>query len=260
METKKLFLQSTELNQDVFDFGTYRVGYFIRKNIDKSPENEDSLFFYGQDGQWVCGVSDGVGGHPKGKEASQIASQGVLEFFAKKGFGHQIFLANLEAINKKIRDLKVGAKTTITSALVKKDQIRLYSIGDSEVLLCNTKGQLIYSNIPQSPVGYGVEAGLLSQEEALDDPDRHIVNHLLGDEVLRFEASSSIDFKKGYSLLLGTDGIFDNIHQDTLLEIIGGGQYEESFQKLCQGFQGEDLDLKKDDDISFFFIRRVRSE
>ena len=82
----------------------------------------------------------------------------------------------------------------------------------------------------------------------------------MGDEVLRFEASSSIDFKKGYSLLLGTDGIFDNIHQDTLLEIIGGGQYEESFQKLCQGFQGEDLDLKKDDDISFFFIRRVRSE
>lgn len=260
METKSLFSQSEEIEKEVFDFGTYRIGYFIRKNQDKSPENEDSLFFYGLDGQWVCGVSDGVGGHPRGREASKIASVGIRDFFAKEGFDHQIFLANLEAVNDQIRGLKVGAKTTNTSALVKEDKLRLYSIGDSEAILCNTKGQLIFSNIPQSPVGYGVEAGLLDQKDALDDPDRHIVNHLLGDEILRFEASSSIEFKKGYSLLLGSDGIFDNFHHEKLLKIIGGGNYEESFEALCKGFEAAELEMKKDDDISFFFVRRVRSE
>lgn len=260
METKSLFSQSDEPEKEIFDFGTYRIGYFIKKNLEKSAENEDSLFFYGKNGQWVCGVSDGVGGHPRGREASRIASEGVRSFFETKGFDHQVFLGNLEEINVEIRALKVGAKTTTTCALVKEDKIRLYSIGDSEALLCNTRGQLLYSNIPQSPVGYGVEAGLLDKKEALDDPDRHIVNHLLGDEVLRFEASSSIDFKKGYSLLVGTDGLFDNFHHDALLKIIGGGNFEESFEKLCQGFDSEAEEMRKDDDISFFFIRRVRSE
>lgn len=260
MEAKEFYSQSKEVETGVFDFGQYRVGHYIRKNIEKSSENEDSIYFYGVEDNWVCGVSDGVGGHPRGKDASEIASLGVLNYFKKNGFSHQIFLRNLEAVNEKIRDLKVGAKTTHSAALLKKHELRIYSIGDSEVLLSNTKGQLIYSNIPQSPVGYGVEAGYLDQSEALDDPQRHLVNHLLGDEILRFEASSSIGFKKGYSLLIGSDGIFDNHDHEKLLDIIGGGAFDESFEALCKLCDEKQTEQRKDDDVSFFFIRRVRSE
>lgn len=259
MEPKEIFLQPDDIQSELFDFDQYRIGYYIQKNLEKSSENEDSLFFYGDKNGIGLGVSDGVGGHPRGKDASRIASEGVMNYIKNEKFQSLQYLDNLEKVNMEIRDLKVGAKTTLTSAIIKDEEVRFYSIGDSEVLFCNTKGFLIYSNIPQSPVGYGVHGGYIDQEESLDDPERHLVNHLMGDEILRFEASSKIPFKKGHTLLLGSDGLFDNVEHQKLLDIVGGGSFEDAFDNLKQLCTNTE-DWRKDDDISFFIVRRVRSE
>ena len=262
MENKEIFLQSSDLEQGVFDFQQYRIGYLNAKNREKSAENEDSLFFYGDSEGVLLGVSDGVGGYPKGGDASEIVSRGMLSAIKRDGFDKIRFLEVLQSLNQEVRELKVGARTTHISVMIKHGDLNVYSIGDSEVLLCNTKGSLIYANVPQSPVGYGLQGGFIDQGDALDAPERNLVDHLLGDEILRFEASSKIPFKKGHTVLVGTDGLFDNLKRDDLLKIIGGGHFEEAYHALADFCVNRNLDQgwRKDDDISFLLLRRVRSD
>ncbi len=257
----KVLQPNDDIESDIFDWNDYKISFFIQKNLTKSNDNEDCLFYNLADSGAVLGVADGVGGHPRGKDASRIAAECVVESYADGVFDGKVVLDIIEKANAKVRDLKVGARTTLVLGVINKDELRAYSIGDSEILYCNNRGNVIFSNIPQSPVGYAIAGGHMEQESSLDEPDRHLVNHLVGDEVLRLEASSKIALKKGHTILIGSDGLFDNIHHDKLIEYVTGGVFEECHEKLksfcCK--KPEDVSWRKDDDISYILIRRVRS-
>ena len=255
-----IYNADVESLSDLFDWNGYRVFVFSQKNLDKSTNNEDIAFFDSSDNGAVFGVCDGVGGYPMGKDAAELASKTIIEHFHNSGdtIG---FLSALENASNKMRDFKVGARTTAAFALIMNEKIKFYSIGDTEIFYTNTRGRVIYYSIPQSPVGYAVEAGLMDGEESLDAPDRNIVSHLLGDESLRFESSSSIDVKKGQTIFIGSDGVFDNLPKEEVITIAAGGSFDESAKKLEALF----IDIKskeswkKNDDISFVMMRKIRS-
>ena len=260
MAPLELFCSADDvIESGFFDWFDYRLFFFSRKNEEKSPFNEDVVFAQEAKNNFIFGVCDGVGGAPKGREAAQIAATGLIEALKEKDISHGFFLNVLEKINKKILALKVGAGTTLCLGVLIQDEIRFFSIGDSEVYYTNNRGGLLYSNIAHSPVSYGVEAGLIGQEESLDDPSRNIVSNLLGDDILRFEVSSRIQMKKGHSILLGSDGLFDNFSRKKILSIISSGSFDESASQLSSLYSSSDLeDWRKDDDISFFYMRRIR--
>ena len=257
----KYHLQADDSQFEIFDWEDYRICLFSQKNLDKSNKNEDCSFFYSSENAGVLGVCDGVGGQPMGQEAANIAAKCITNAFNKNNASDIIFLNILEQANSEIRDLKVGASTTVCFASLINDYIRFYSVGDSEVIHVNNRGSVIYANIAQSPVGYGVEAGLISEVGSLDAPNRNIVSNLLGDEILRYEASSKIDFKKGHSVFIATDGVFDNIEKNNIIDLMSNGQFDECAQELknaCVALKQSQA-WRKDDDISFVYIRRVRA-
>lgn len=255
----EIFLHNTaEETSEVFDWQDYRIGYFIQRNHEKGDENQDTLFMMGKDDFCLFGVADGAGGHPKGMEASYQVGETILQYLRTTKPSDVQLISLIEAANLRVREKFPGAYTTLSFAALFGNELRSYSVGDSEVQYFNNSGKVIYNNIPQSPVGYAVEAGMISQEEGLDHTDRYLVNNLIGDEHLRIEVASKVALKKGYSIIIGSDGLFDNITHETLNEMVGRGSFEEGFNKLCK-LCSERENWRKDDDVSFIVLRKIKA-
>ena len=259
MDTKELFLHNVDtLEHEVFDCGDYRIGYFIQKNESKDEQNQDTLFFFGKDDFILFGVADGAGGHPNGHEASYSAGESILQYVRSKKPEDFQLIRLIEEANFKVRENFPEAYTTLAFAALFDNDLRSYSVGDSEIQYFNNQGEIIYNNIPQSPVGYAVEAGYMSQEEGLDHSERNIVNNLLGDELLRVEVASKVLLKKGYSVLIGSDGLFDNLSHEELNDRLGKGSFEDNFKQLCQFCIDKGESWRKDDDVSFILLKKIR--
>ncbi|CAN0203407.1 unnamed protein product [Chrysoparadoxa australica] len=185
VDNKELFLHNIlEDTSEVFDWNEFRIGYFIQRNKGKMEENQDCLFFYGREDFCLFGVCDGAGGHPNGLEAAYSVGESILQYVRVTENENFQFIGLIEEANEKMRAKYSSAHTTLSFAAMFGSELRSYSVGDSEVQYYNFSGETIYNNIPQSPVGYAVEAGLLSQDEGLDHGDRYLVINLMGDEHL----------------------------------------------------------------------------
>jgi serine/threonine protein phosphatase PrpC len=259
-ENKEIIVTNNkETVKEIFDLPPYRIGYYITRNLTPDKENEDSLFIFAKNDDLIFGVSDGAGGHPKGKEASELTTTKVVELVKKNK--HLNFPIFFEEINQSIRDLKVGAHCTFSLCHIQGNQFRSYSVGDSEIVYWNSSGKKMYSNIPQSEVGYLIQSGQMDQEESLDSPDRHYVSNLIGDEAIRIESTSKLETRKGNTILVGSDGLFDNLSHDQLTEILTQGAFENSFEKVEKICSERDLNKwRKDDDISFIVIRKIQAD
>lgn len=257
-KTSILINDSEKLIQELMDFGDYRIGYLNLKKKESQGLNEDVLFFSGVEQKFIMGVSDGAGGHPKGQMAAKTVSEEIIKIFDSEKFEP---IEAIEKVNDKVIDLKVGAKCTFAFATIENHFFRCHSVGDSEIVYWNSNGNEVFSNVPHSSVGYQIKAGSLDQEESLDDPERHYVMNLMGDESVRIDSSSKISMKKGHTVLIGTDGIFDNISHGALKEIVAKGNFEKSFEDISNLCSTQDESTwKKDDDIAFLLIRKIKAE
>lgn len=256
MPFNKILLQEKEELFGSLDLGDYKIGYFIKQKKTSSV-NDDSLFIAGVAKDFILGVCDGAGGHPNGNHASSICSESILDSYEKEGFNH---LEAIELANEKIKKLKTNSLTTMSYIHVKNDLFQAFNIGDSEVLFWNSNGELVYYNIPQSIVGYDIEAGNIEQDESLHSDDRYIVNNMMGDSAIRIESTTRMSLKKGYSILIGTDGLFDNISHSKLTDMLSMGLYEDNFKQLCDFCITQKSDVwLKDDDIAFIYLRKLRA-
>lgn len=250
-----------EHEYSIINWDDYRIGYFLKKNMGKSVNNEDALFVYGESDSLVIGVADGAGGHPRGKDAAFIAVSEVVNQLKNKKKSELQTIELIEDINDKILDLKVGARSTLAMTTIKDGQARSFSVGDSEVLYWNSNGALLYSNIPDTNIGHRIEAGMIEQKDSLEVSERHIVNNLLGDANIRTEVASKMEVKKGHTLLIGSDGLFDNISHDSLSDVVARGVFEKSFEDLVERcIKQEENHWIKDDDISFVMVRRIKAK
>lgn len=259
-EFKKFLHTDTGPVSEAIDWNDYRIGYFLMKKKSDGSKNEDTLFLLAQGEDIVFGVSDGAGGHPKGDEAAYIAGQTVMDFYSGHNVSEIRLIDVLEGINDKVMDLKAGAYCTLTLATIEKDILRSCSVGDSEIIYWNASSNEVYSNIPHSQVGYSIEAGHIDQKESLDDPERYIVDNLLGEKAFRIEASSKMELRKGHTILMGSDGLFDNLSHEQLKDVMSKGSFDKSFEELCQICTVQDEKTwKKEDDISFIVVRKIKA-
>lgn len=240
---------------------SYSIGYYIDKKRYPNTVNEDVLFALGYRNNLYFGVADGAGGHPKGREAAYEAGKLLSSSVKKIAKSEEDLTLDsiraIEQINQNIIDLKVGARSTLALIELKDDLLRCYSVGDSEIVYWNAVGRKIYSNIPDSTAGHQIEAGTITQKDSLDELDRHIVHNLLGDSTLRIEVSSSFKLKKRQILLVGSDGLFDNLPHREISKLLYSKPFKESFPKLTELCKNRtDDNWKKDDDISFIAIQR----
>lgn len=240
---------------------------FSRRSPGRS-ENQDAAGCFALETGGVLVVADGVGGQAGGGSASRIvleSMQSQVEAVATAGGPvRTAILDAVEEANRRILELGVGAGTTLAVVELFFDTLRPYHVGDSEILTVGQRGRIRLQTVPHSPVGYAVEAGILDGAEAIHHDERHLVSNLVGSAGMRIEVGSPLVLNRHDTLLLATDGVFDNLHQPEIVETIRRGPLGAAARRLVAAAAARMDEPEpgapcKPDDLTFVLYRRTRA-
>ncbi len=225
--------------------------------------NEDvaGLFRLGP-GHGVLVVADGAGGQRAGARASQLALTAVGDALrhASAEDVRASILVGFDRANEAVADLGIGAGTTLAVAEICDAVVQTYHVGDSQIVLTGQRGKVKFQTVSHSPVGYAVEAGVLDESEAIHHEDRHLVSNLVGDPQMRIEVGPPLPLATFDTLVLGSDGLFDNLHVSEIVDRVRKGPMQKAASDLvdeCTArMTGASDELAgKPDDLTFIVFR-----
>lgn len=230
--------------------------------------NEDAAAIAALPGdRLVLAVADGMGGAPRGRDAARLALTSLFETLAAAAADEtglrQAILDGLDLANTRIAELGVGAATTIAIAEIQGDRLRTYHAGDSAVVLVGQRGKLKHLTLDHSPVAYGVHAGLIDEQEAIVHDERHVVSNFLGSPGLRIEIGPILRLAPRDTLLLATDGLFDNLSVADTVELVRKGPLGRAAARVAEVCRRRMLkplqpEPSKPDDLTFVLFRGRR--
>lgn len=212
----------------------------------------------------VLVVADGLGGAAAGEHAARLAVEKMRAAIDAVGETDTLLrtaiINGFEQANTAVRELGVGAGCTLAAVQVEGLTIRPYHVGDCEILVTGSRGKIKLQTVSHSPVGYGVEAGLLDKSEAMHHEDRHIVSNIIGSEDMRIEIGPPRTLQARDTVLLGSDGLFDNLSVDEIVAHIRKGPLPQVVGAMCaalrQRMSGvDDGRPSKPDDATFIAYR-----
>lgn len=240
------------------------------RSPDKATLNEDSaaIIQLGDD-SLVLAVADGVGGSVAGREASNATVKALARMLTKLPDDtpqlRPAILDAVEAANKAVLGLARGAATTLVVAQLDVTRLRSYHVGDSELLAVGQRGRIKQRVVPHSPTGFAVEAGLLDESEAMQHDQRHVLFNVVGSMEMRVEVGPPLQLAVHDTVLLASDGLFDNLYIDEIVETICSGplvaaadRLVERVQARMQGPVATDEPCKPDDLTIVLFRPRKR--
>lgn len=224
----------------------------------KSTPNEDAVAALPLGtGQGLLLVADGLGGHRGGRTASQLLRKQITRLArrldqpqaarpllisgvipipmpAPTDDPRSLILDEIERVNQRLLRSRLGSASTLALVEVHGQRVRTYHIGDSEILILSQRGRLKFASVSHSPIGYAVESGMLAGEDALFHPDRHLVSNVVGSERMSIELGRWITLSPRDTVLLASDGLFDNLHQEEIVEVIRKGPLAAGVEQLAR--------------------------
>ena len=231
----------------------------------KTTDNEDAAaVVQSNSGGGVLIVADGMGGGVGGEQASRIAVETIKQEVSRKSNCDNslraAILNGIEKANQKILGLGIGAATTLAAVEVQDHTIRPYHVGDSSILVMGQRGKVKLQTVAHSPVGLAVEAGVLNADEAMSHEERHLVTNILGTNEMRIEIGPTIQLSQYDTVLLATDGLFDNLTCEEIIDMTRRGPLSVGLARLSQTalarMQESNADIpSKPDDITIVGYR-----
>lgn len=234
-----LFLSATDMDE-VEPHGVCggTACIFTRKAPDRERPNQDSLALIpvSEDRAVLC-VADGMGGMPGGGRASQVAIAALVKALADAEEGESLrpaILDGIESANQAILADETGGGTTLAVVELFGRKARPYHVGDSLILVTGQRGRIKAQAVPHSPVGYAFESGLIDEWEAMVHEERHIVDNMVGSETMRIEIGPELVLAARDTLLIASDGLFDNLFQSEIVELIRKGNQERAARETVR--------------------------
>ena len=230
---------------------------FSRPHAGQPSANEDALGIFEDAAGGIClAVADGVGGLPQGLEAASL----VIDMLAEGSRARDIPIdSQIETANRALLAQWPNAATTVCVVEVVGSSLVSCHAGDSIALVVGQRGRIKLKMQSHSPVGIQ-EANGLDEKEALFHPQRHLLNNMMGDPALWLEKQDPLELAPRDTVLIGSDGLWDNFFLSEIVEIIRVGELSESAEKLAETVvQRMDHPLaglpSKPDDVSFILYR-----
>lgn len=254
--------------------------------------NEDYYGIFVPDGEEAADrlgilavVTDGMGGHFSGAEASKTAVEAIGEAYfdgsganvssivrletgtAKRRGGsahHDASLVNklrwsiLEANRQVFETVGDGhngmAGTTCTAIVFLPESMYIAHAGDSRAYLSRGR-ELTQLTNDHSVVGEMLRKGMLSRKEANRHPQRNIITRAVGLRGhLDIDVEESMPLTTGDRILLCTDGLFSMIDEDEMEKIVAGNAPQKACEKLIKRAKEEG----GADNITVIIVEKMR--
>jgi len=200
--------------------GGLSFGYGTNAGVVRQ-ENEDSLCVRPDIGLWA--VADGMGGYKGGKTASRITVEKLAEDVAAgiplaesiSGIHHLIAaLARTDSAYESMGSTVVAVKTEGKS-------YEVAWVGDSRAYLWNGL-KLIRLTRDHSYIQLLIDNGVISEVDALDHPERHVILQALGAEeidAVRVDTVAGV-FGKNEKILLCSDGLTNEVGESQISSLL----------------------------------------
>jgi serine/threonine protein phosphatase PrpC len=225
---------------------------------DKEGPNEDAAAAIGLgEGTGILAVADGFGGHQGGAEAAAIAVRAIAESVRDMNSSvddlRALIMDGFDRANGAVLALGIGAATTLAVLEISGRRVRPYHVGDSEILVVGQRGRLKWRTVSHSPIGYAMQAGLVDEVEAMNHAERHLVSNMVGSADMRIEVGPLLKLAPRDTVLIASDGLFDNLVIDDIVEAIRKGPLERAIAQLALATQmtmsapGDEEPSKPDD-------------
>lgn len=192
--------------------------------------NEDNIAvfkFTNKGVKWYClAVADGIGGHNAGdlassivvKELERIITSDINKSNVSETIKNAIQKINDIIYNKSLKNESYqGMGTTLTMALLNKDNLHIGHVGDSRAYLFRDH-KLDMLTQDHSIVGELVKSGKITKEEAMNHPRKNIILQavgLEGDLIVDYVNKKLLDQDL---IILCTDGFSDLISDEEIEE------------------------------------------
>jgi serine/threonine protein phosphatase PrpC len=129
------------------------------------------------------------------------------------------------------------------------------------IVVCGQRGKLKYQSVPHSPVGYAEASGMIDEDAAMFHADRHLVSNMVGMADMRLEVGPLVPLARYDTVVVGSDGLFDNLFVSEIIEHVRAGPLARAAQRLLatcrERMRQVDTDHPhKPDDLAFILFRR----
>lgn len=209
------------------------VGFKSDKGLKRS-NNEDACFVLLPENVYL--VADGVGGGNAGEIASRTAVSEIANYIvnnpiekATNKYAVVNYLQDcLDKANEKIYNMAVkyeenrGMATTIAIVYAKEGRAYIANIGDSRVYLLRDD-EFVQLTEDHTYVHTLLKAGILTEEEAACDNRKNVIIKALGADETVEPDFFQLNIMKDDVFLMCTDGLYDEVNNDRLKEIIKKG-------------------------------------
>jgi PPM family protein phosphatase len=179
--------------------------------------NEDAYFAR----EPLFAVADGMGGAQAGEVASRLAAESFEPAKRGEGSPEAYLRAIARTANARIHRLaqadssRSGMGTTLTAALVEDDEVSFAHVGDSRAYLFRD-GELKLLTSDHSLVEELRRQGRLTDEQAVDHPQRSIITRALGPEREVDVDTMTYRARPGDVYLLCSDGLTTMVREDRI--------------------------------------------
>ena len=200
-------------------------------------------------------LADGMGGHQGGEVASLEATSTIIEsgkINSVADMVKSVSKANQAIIKRSKKDetlLGMGTTVCVLTEILGSDgeiKIAIANVGDSRVYRLGGS-ELTQVTLDHSLVADLVRAGELTQEEASRHPQRNILTRALGIEQDLVIDTWELTPAPGDRYLLCSDGLFNEIDDDKIAEIL---MADEELEKIAQKLVNHALQAGGNDNIT----------
>lgn len=221
--------------------------------------NEDAVLERSEIGLWA--VADGMGGHDAGNVASSMIVEALSDLSKPQTLNDYVntIESRIWEANQRLReyseimlDGRIVGSTFISFLAFRQVGVCLW-MGDSR--LYRYRGQeLVQLSRDHSEVAELLQAGEITEEEAVNHPDANVITRAVGTTDEPYIDLEVFDLKLGDIYLLCTDGLYNSLSRDTIIQTLQAGQPGQVVDRLIDAA----LENGATDNVSVVVVKGVR--
>jgi len=235
---------------------TLKILYADYTDVGGRGNNEDAFAVAVADHGHLFLVADGLGGHDKGEEASELAVKEIKRIFLESGHSfdpEKAILSANELILKKQKEEGSSMKTTVTLAWVREKMTVFAHVGDSRIYAFDKNG-IVYQS-PDHSVSYlAFKMGEISLGEIRGHRDRNKLTRALGVSEDVSVHTSTLNNSDYMGMLLCSDGLWEYVYEDEMISLLQGASSPKEWIEKMRKLHAERVDGKHDNNTAVAVI------